>query len=219
MRETHPEWTFIDEPVDLWTSLRTDSGESLLEVFYKDRKRWSYTFQNCALLTRFQNIEETISRVKQDRSRRISGDATMREPHIFLTERCLDTDHQVFTKMLRSYGSIDGLELHLYEKLLFHLKKTATPVQAIVHVNTTPSICFDRIKIRARNGEENIPLSYLQSLDKYQCEWVDNADIPMIKTEEHDFNKVEQFISNLTKILRVPGTIPSDSALHRDMVR
>jgi deoxyadenosine/deoxycytidine kinase len=190
MREKHPEWTFIDEPVDLWTNLRTDQGESLLEVFYKDRKRWSYTFQNCALLTRYQMIESSIQKVREH------GPHTY-PYHIFLTERCLDTDHQVFTKMLRADGSIDALELNLYEKLLTHLKKSAIPVSAIVHVDTAPTICYNRIKIRARDGEDNIPLTYLEALDKYQCQWVDNAGIPLIKTEERGFEKVEEFIRDL----------------------
>ena len=50
LRMKHPEWIFIDEPVDTWSNIRNDNQESILEVFYKDRKRWSYTFQNCMWL-------------------------------------------------------------------------------------------------------------------------------------------------------------------------
>lgn len=117
--------------------------------------------------------------------------------HVFLTERCLDTDHQVFTKMLRADGSLDRLELELYEKLLSHLKQSATPVTGIIHVNTEPSLCYDRIKFRSRSGEESIPMSYLEALNKYQCDWVDNAGIPLIKTEEHCFQDVSAFVKKL----------------------
>jgi hypothetical protein len=57
MRKEHPEYCFIDEPVEFWESLKNEENESLLEVFYADQRRWSYTFQNCALLSRFKNIE------------------------------------------------------------------------------------------------------------------------------------------------------------------
>jgi len=194
LRNKHPEWTFIDEPVDIWSNLKTDNHESLLEVFYKDRKRWSYTFQNCALLTRYQIIEETINYVKQNHINQF-------DKHIFLTERCLDTDHQVFTKMLRAEGSIDKLELNLYEMLLSHLKKAATPVTAIIHVDTPPDVCFDRIKIRSRSGEESIPLDYLISLDNYQCKWVDGVKIPVHKTGEFGVEEVEKFITQISKSL------------------
>ncbi|KAJ1413067.1 P-loop containing nucleoside triphosphate hydrolase protein, partial [Ochromonadaceae sp. CCMP2298] len=159
LRETHSEWTFIDEPVSTWSTIRNEQDESILEVFYKDRKRWSYTFQNCALLTRYQNIENAV------RDASIMGKVG---PQVFLTERCLDTDYHVFTKMLCDEGSIDKMELHLYHRLLSQLKSTATPLSAIVHVNTSPEECATRIRERARSGEDAISLDYLQSLDKHQ---------------------------------------------------
>ena len=61
LRSENPNWIVINEPVGVWSSFRNDANENMLEVFYKDRKRWSYTFQNCALLTRFQNIESAIA--------------------------------------------------------------------------------------------------------------------------------------------------------------
>ena len=59
---------------------------------------------------------------------------------MFFTERCLDTDYHVFTKMLRDENSIDKLELELYERLLNQLKSTATPLSAIIYVNTPPGM-------------------------------------------------------------------------------
>lgn len=193
LRKGHPEWIFIREPVDTWSSIRNDHGESLLQVFYKDRKRWSYTFQNCALLTRHQNIESAIN------DARASG---LVGKQIFLTERCLQTDYQVFTKMLKAEGSIDELELNLYKRWLGHLLSTATPLQAIVHVTTNPEVCAQRIKSRARQGEDAIPLEYLQSLEVYQTKWLDSIAIPSIPTDLRD-NKcneeIEAFIEGLIK--------------------
>lgn len=44
LRAAHPEWTFIDEPLDTWTALKNETG-NLLECFYGDQDRWAYTFQ------------------------------------------------------------------------------------------------------------------------------------------------------------------------------
>ena len=87
--------------------------------------------------------------------------------------------------------------MNLYELLLFQLKTTATPLSAIVHVNTKPIICSERIKKRSRTGEEGIPLSYLESLDNYQCKWIENAKVPYISTDLNDIEKVEKFIADL----------------------
>ncbi|KAJ1429028.1 P-loop containing nucleoside triphosphate hydrolase protein, partial [Ochromonadaceae sp. CCMP2298] len=166
LRKSHPEWIFIDEPVDTWSEIKNQEGESILEVFYRDRKRWSYTFQTCALLTRYQNIEKAVN------NERMLGKLGNL---VFLTERCLDTDSRVFTKMLTEEGSINSLELDLYGRLLTQLKATATPLTAIVHVNTSPEVCAERIRKRSRGGEEAISMEYLKNLHGHQSRWIKEA--------------------------------------------
>jgi deoxyadenosine/deoxycytidine kinase len=200
LRARHPEWISIDEPVETWSSIQNEQGESILEIFYKDRRRWSYTFQNCALLTRFQNIERAVSMQQQLRRHQ----ELQPPPHgtdrvIFLTERCLDTDYHVFTKMLLEEGSIDPLEISLYERLLNQLKKTATPLSAIVHVNTAPTLCATRIQSRGRHGEEAISMNYLDRLHHYQVNWINSTEIPKLVTHSQDVAGVETFIRSLTK--------------------
>ncbi len=206
LRERHPEWIFIDEPVDTWSNLKNGNGESILEIFYKDRRRWSYTFQNCALLTRFQNIENAVNRVRLMYNQSVISDNNLLNYSalgsgkvIFLTERCLDTDYHVFTRMLQEDGSIDDLEIELYERLLKQLKTTSTKLSAIVHVNTIPTVCADRIRQRGRSGENGISLDYLQMLDRYQTSWVNSATIPTFVTDVSNFTAVEQFIEELGK--------------------
>ena len=189
LKKSHPEWVYIDEPVDTWSEIKNEKGESMLEVFYKDRLRWSYTFQNCALLTRHQNIESSVIKARD------SGKVGRQ---IFLTERCLDTDYHVFTKMLKEEGSIDKLELDLYIRWLNQLKSVATPLSAIVHVNTIPKICSERIKKRSRGGEEGISMSYLENLSKHQSVWVDSTTIPVFKTDLQHTQPVVEFIESLT---------------------
>jgi len=188
LKKNRPQWTFINEPVDSWSKIRNDKGQSILEVFYEDRKRWSYTFQNCALLSRYQEIEAAIQASK---SSGVSGNM------IFLTERCLDTDFQVFTKMLKAEGSLDSLELLLYEKLLHQLQTTATPLSAIVHVNTRPEVCTQRILKRGRKGEDSISLEYLKAIDFYQNKWIDNTQVPHVATDLTDVNRILNFIDDM----------------------
>ena len=184
LRKTNADWVFIDEPVGEWSKLKNEQDESMLEVFYKDRRRWSYTFQNCALLTRFQNIEKAVKQHSRER-------------RVFITERCLDTDYHVFTKMLRADGSIDQLEFDLYVRWFTELKQTATPLSAIVHVDTSPEICAERIVKRGRDGEEAIPLDYLRALDNYQRAWVDAGDVPCVRASVEESKRVQDFVEKL----------------------
>lgn len=189
MRERFPQWIAIDEPVETWFTIKNDDGDSMLEVFYKDRKRWSYTFQNCALITRYQNIEKAINDARRSS---FSGGGVQ----VFLTERCLDTDFHVFTKMLRDEGSIDTLELDLYNRLLQQLRSTATPLSAILHVNTSPLVCVERIRQRSRSGEDKITLDYLEALENHQSTWIRETSVPTLSTDGMNFEEVEQFIAS-----------------------
>jgi deoxyadenosine/deoxycytidine kinase len=171
LRTKHPEWTFIDEPLDTWTTLKNDTG-NLIECFYGDQDRWAYTFQNCSILSRFQLIEDSI----KDNKDKFSG------KHVYVTERSLGTDYHVFSKMLKEDEKLDEMEFELYERWLTELEKTCTPLSGIVLVDTPPTVCSDRIKHRSREGEEGIPLAYLENLDTFQSRWLDNIDIPCQKT-------------------------------------
>ena len=200
LRAKFPHWNYIDEPLNTWTSLVNEEGTNLLEVFYKDQRRWSYTFQNCAVLSRFRNIEEAI----KHKANGISN--------IFITERCLDTDYHVFAKMLRDDRMIDLMEFTLYEQWFRLLKETATPLSAIVYIDTDAATCAQRIKGRGRNGEEGIPLDYLHKLNLFQNKWIDSLTTEVNSTvksnvqmnyEEHNDNPCEFPCIRATTVERI----------------
>lgn len=199
LREEHPEWVFIDEPVDFWESLKNEKGESLLTNFYNDQRRWSYTFQNCALLSRFQNIETCVEQHRAEYLSKVEANTATAEDRckIFITERCLDTDHEVFAKMLNADGQLDLMEFTLYERWFGLLQQTATQLSAIVHVDTAPNLCSDRITLRNRTGESGIPLEYLCSLDKFQSAWIDTTHVPVTRTTSDDSMAVTVFVDSL----------------------
>jgi deoxyadenosine/deoxycytidine kinase len=100
--------------------------------------------------------------------------------------------------MLTQEGSIDKLELDLYERLLAQLKNTATPLKAIVHVHTEPEVCAERIRKRSRGGEEAISMEYLQNLHRHQSRWIQEATLPTLRTDlTHSSRQVEEFIASL----------------------
>ena len=57
LKEIFPNDTVVFEPVDQWTSLKDTDGENILEKFYKDQNRWSFTFQMNSFISRLQTIQ------------------------------------------------------------------------------------------------------------------------------------------------------------------
>ncbi len=171
LHEKYPELHFIDEPLSTWTSFKNEEGESLLTVFYKDIRRWAYTFQNCAILSRAQNIFRAIQEWEKECIR--NPDAA--HNNIFITERCLLTDKHVFAQMLRDDGKMDGIEWDLYNRWYDEMLKSSVNIDALVYVDTSPEVCLQRIKHRGRDGEQEIPLDYLKNLDKYHKSWLNTT--------------------------------------------
>lgn len=183
----------VDEPVGQWTSLKNADGKSLLELFYEDKKRWAYTFQNCAILTRLKNIQEAVENL----------DTTLKGPHVIITERSILTDKHVFAEMLRESGDIDPLEWELYENW-FNIFGKKYPIHGIIYLSTSSTTSKDRIHIRNRHGEDKIGLEYLDALDTQHKKWIENTNIPVLtlSTEigvsvNKNINEIKEFIEKL----------------------
>ena len=188
LKAAHPEWIFVDEPVDEWMRLDSD-GKSLLENFYEDRKRWAYTFQITALLSR---------------SKALSAACASNPDAIIVTERSLGADKNVFAKMLRADGDIGALEWTLYNKWFDQISKTVPPISAFVHLDTPVTICDERIALRAREGE-SAPVDYLDRLDSYHFAWLldYNMKTPVLRYDNYSLKDqsslkdVEEFVERL----------------------
>jgi deoxyadenosine/deoxycytidine kinase len=181
----------VDEPVGQWTALKNAEGKNLLELFYEDKKRWSYTFQNCAILTRLKNIQDAVENL----------DKTVKGPQVIITERSVLTDKHVFAEMLRDAGDIDPLEWDLYDSW-FNVFGKRHPVNGIIYISTSSNTSKDRIKIRNRQGEENIGLDYLDALDSQHKKWIENTNIPVLTLSTEPGVSVEKNIEEVVKFIQ-----------------
>jgi deoxyadenosine/deoxycytidine kinase len=187
-----PDVEVVVEPVAEWMILKNADGKSLLELFYEDKRRWAYTFQNCAILTRLRTIKEAMASTKK---------------RVILTERSVLTDRYVFAEMLKASGDIDKLEWTLYCQW-FDTFAASLPVAGIVYLTTGVATSGDRIIKRGRAGEGQIPASYLAALEVQHKAWLASTPLPVLQlsTEEGvsvdgNIAKIAEFIAHLTSVL------------------
>ena len=140
---------FIQEPVKIWM----ETG--LLNKYYEDSKRWAYTFQNSAFITRTQALYDSIQEHGED--------------CIFITERSVATDRHVFAKMLFKSGLMSEMEYNLYKSWYKYFSK---PIDGIIYLDTSIENSISRIKKRNREGEEGISEEYIRDLHKHHTEWL-----------------------------------------------
>ena len=146
---------FVDEPVAEWDTIKAD-GKTILELFYQDQTKYSFTFQITAYITRLRKLLNALDE---------------NPDKIIICERSIYTDKYVFAKMLYQQGHIDEIQWQSYN-YWFDTFKEKTKVDMIIYVNTEPETCYNRIKMRNRNGESNIPLDYLTHCHRLHQEWL-----------------------------------------------
>lgn len=158
------------EPVSQWMTLADERGETMLSLFYKDMNRWSYLFQNCALLTRMMETTRIIEEWK--------AMEPAARPAYIITERSLLTDRFVFAEMLHNEGKMTELEWQVYLKWFTYYDKLF-PISGIIHLATTPELSHERIGIRSRPGEETINIEYIKRLGEQHDKWVASTSLPV----------------------------------------
>jgi deoxyadenosine/deoxycytidine kinase len=167
-------YVYVREPVDEWETVIDGNGKTILEKFYEDQEKYSFSFQIMAFISRLVLLKRTIEKSITERK-------NLSEPIYIITERSLYTDKYVFCNMLFDSGKIEDVNYVIYQKWFEEFTKDY-PLNKIIYIKTDPEICHERIAKRARKGESVIPLEYIKECDKYHetmLEIIKNTDVTM----------------------------------------
>jgi deoxyadenosine/deoxycytidine kinase len=191
--DTHSNIACIQEPVEEWVNLKDKNNNNILNLYYNNKERWSYTFQMYAFMTRIQSIS------KEDYGNRL----------LFI-ERSIYTDKNCFALLCKENNQLNELEWNLYNKCFNWLNNSFNvKPDAYIYIKTNPKTCFDRIQKRNRRGESNVELQYVEELHKKHEEWIQkeskNTNVLVIDGEANfdtgnkNFKKIIKQINEFLK--------------------
>jgi deoxyadenosine/deoxycytidine kinase len=186
----------VNEPVEQWLKIKDSDGKNILGEFYEDKKRWAYTFQTCALLTRQKNMQQMIKHLSD----------TDKTNQIILTERSILTDRHIFAEMLHETGMLTEIEWNLYNNL-FEVISQSYQVHGVIYLSTSCKTSKDRIAVRGRPEEEEISMNYLNDLHKQHEKWLSSPSLPVLtlSTEpdsslDNNIRDIKDFVEELKRI-------------------
>lgn len=201
---------FLREPVDDWEQIKDKDGNTMLQKFYGDQEKYSFAFQMMAYISRLKILRETVKEIQNkviitpqsqsliDQIKQVEG--LTDKQYIIITERSLYTDKHVFAKMLYDQGKIEDVCYQIYLNWFEEFAKDF-PINHAVYVSTEPQKCYDRVHIRARVGEEVIPLSYLEGCHKYHEEFLSQYNNKLVLDGNVDIFENEKIVETwLSKI-------------------
>ena len=149
---------YLAEPVDIWESIKDEDGKNIIEKFYADQKKYAFSFQLMAYVSRLHELKKAIQ----------SGNK------IIICERSIYTDKNVFAKMLFDNKNIEKVNYEIYLKWFDEFTNDIPKIKYI-YVKTSPEKCYERVIKRNRKGE-TIPLEYLKLCGDYHDNWILNTE-------------------------------------------
>jgi len=177
--ENNIKYHFIQEPVKDWEEMvDTTNGKNLLQLFYDDQQKYSFVFQVTAYITRLCKIKNQLEKIIADRQQLISLNGLnncKHIKHIIVVERSLYSDKNVFAQMLYDDKKISEIEWVVYNNWFKSFVSDYAP-DRFVYVRVEPELSYSRTHSRCREGEEGIPLEYLQRCHNYHEEWLQLVD-------------------------------------------
>ena len=162
---------FLQEPVNIWETIKNNDGENIIECFYKNQDKYAFSFQMMAYISRLSLLRKAV-----------------REGYDYIfTERCVNTDRNVFAKMLYDSGKIEKINFEIYTKWFDEFIEEFNNFHYI-YIKTNPEKALERINKRARPGE-TIPLEYLKECDKYHNNWLETIESTNIITLDGNIDR------------------------------
>jgi deoxyadenosine/deoxycytidine kinase len=179
---------FLEEPVSEWVEFKDSDGKNIIEKFYEDQEHYSFSFQMMAYISRLSMLKRAIKNCKEKGIK------------LIICERSLQTDKNVFCKMLHDSGKIEDINFQIYNKW-FSEFISDMPLIYYVYIKTDPKIAYERVLKRNRKGE-NISIEYLEMCSMYHDNWlIENCVRNCIILDGNDvssitFEKTNEIVSS-----------------------
>ena len=156
---------FIQEPVDIWNTIKDKDGVTILEKFYANQQEYAFSFQMMAYISRINLLRKAVKENPNT---------------VIICERSVHTDREVFAKMLYDDDKIEEINYNIYLRW-FDEFIDDIPIAGFIYLKTDAEICEQRIIKRSRQGE-TVPFEYLKTCENYHDSWLNtiNSDAMMV---------------------------------------
>jgi len=159
-----------------------------LKDFYSDMQRWSFNLQIYFLAHRFKIHKEITSLGKS-----------------VIQDRSIYEDVEIFARNLYNLGRMSERDYNTYSALFREMTSYLKTPDLLIYLKADIKTLIKQIKIRGRDFEKNIEISYLEELNASYDDWIGRyeygkyliieSDSLDFVNSEHDLNFIAGLIS------------------------
>ena len=158
-----------------------------LEKFYSNMEQYAFPMQIYMLNHRFRQHQQMVW----------SNKSAIQDRTIY--------EDVIFAKLLADSGMISELDFKTYIDLFQNMTNFLHRPNIIIYLDVTPEKSLERIKLRSRDCEKEVPLEYLEKLrDGYES-WIKDVEtrIPVLRLDWSTFKDPKEVVDRITDFLNV----------------
>ena len=165
-----------------------------LPDFYKDMQRWSFHSQLYFLSNKFR-LHQALDEA----------------PGVVVLDRTIFEDAEIFATALRDMRRMDKRDWETYWGFYQSILKAIKPPDLMIYLRCSMRTLRKRIRLRGREMEQDVPLSYLKRLDRLYENWIGSytmSDVLVLETDNLDY--IHDLVHRLDVMERIESMLPPE---------
>ena len=184
---------FLTSTYDVQPFYEPNDENPYLPDFYRDMKRWAFQSQLFFLSNKFRIHQEAD---------RLSG--------VVVQDRTIFEDAEIFATALHRMGHIDDRDWQTYWSFYQTILTAIQPPDLMIYLRCSMKSLRQRIRLRGRAMEQDIPLSYLRRLDGLYEEWISRYSMGEVLVLDSDrLDYVHDLIDRQDVRERIEALLPA----------
>ncbi len=165
-----------------------------LSDFYKDMKRWAFQSQLYFLSNKFRLHQELD-----------------RQAGVVALDRTIFEDAEIFATALLQMRKISKRDWETYQGFYHAILDAIRPPDLMIYLRCSMRPLRQRIRLRGRKMEQDVPLAYLKRLERLYEDWIDRynmSEVLVIETDRLDY--IHDFVHRLDVMERIEAVLPEE---------
>jgi len=185
---------FLHRTYDVSPFYEPNDENPYLADFYKDMKRWAFQSQLYFLSNKFRLHQELD-----------------RQPGVVALDRTIFEDAEIFATALHQMRKISKRDWETYCGFYEAILDAIRPPDLMIYLRCSMRPLRQRIRLRGRKMEQDVPLAYLKRLERLYENWVskyDLSEVLVLETDQLDY--IHDLVHRLDVMERIESVLPDD---------
>ena len=185
---------FLHRTYDVVPFYEPNDMNPYLADFYKDMKRWAFQSQLYFLSNKFRLHQELD-----------------RQPGVVALDRTIFEDAEIFATALYQMRKISKRDWETYQGFYQAILDAIRPPDLMIYLRCSMRTLRQRIRMRGRKMEQDVPLAYLKRLDRLYERWIsgyDMSEVLVLETDQLDY--IHDLLHRLDVMERIEAMLPKE---------